>query len=192
MNRRTIVLGVGGLAAMAATGWLAWRESSRGAPQANRAVGVQPAQPLVSTEGVRSFFASSLPDLDGRDILMARFANQPMVVNFWATWCAPCVEEMPTLNAMAQKMPNIQFVGIGIDTVDNIRQFVAKIPVSYPLLVAGHAGISLVRDLGNTAGGLPFTVLFDAKGNMIDSILGQVHPDDLAARIAVLVAKSTT
>ena len=192
MKRRTFALGVGGLAAIAATGWLAWRESSRGAPQANRSVGLQAELSTPAAEGVGNFFATSLTDLEGRDVALASLAGQPLVVNFWATWCAPCVEEMPTLSAMAQKMPNVRFVGIGIDTVANIRQFVDKIPVSYPLLVAGLGGVAMVRDLGNTAGGLPFTVLFDAKGNMIDSILGQVQPDDLTRRIAAFIVKSKT
>ena len=190
MKRRTLILGAAGLIAMAATGWLAWRQSSRKAPGANRSVSVTAqTKPVVNPDALLN---ASLPDMEGREVAFRQYLGKPVVVNFWATWCAPCVEEMPELNIMAESMPGIQFVGIGIDTADKIRQFIVKIPVSYPLLVAGHAGISLLRELGNPTGGLPFTVMFDANGNMIDTILGQVQSADLRARIDALVVKSKT
>ena len=190
MKKRTLILGVAGVSAMAATGWLALSQSSRKAPGANRSVSVAPqAKAVVNPEALLN---ATLPDLDGRDVLFRQYLGRPVVVNFWATWCAPCVEEMPELNIMAQSVPNVQFVGIGIDTADKIRQFVVKVPVSYPLLVAGHAGIALLRELGNPSGGLPFTVMFDANGSMIDTVLGQVQPEDLRARIDALVVKSKT
>ena len=96
------------------------------------------------------------------------------------------------IRALKQQRPDIQFVGIGIDTAANMSNFVAKIPVSYPLYVAGHSGIALVRELGNAAGGLPFTVLLDAEGHIFDTILGQVSLEDLQRRIDRLVAKSKT
>jgi thiol-disulfide isomerase/thioredoxin len=99
---------------------------------------------------------------------------------------------MPHLDQMAKELPNVRFVGIGIDTANNIAQFVDKIPISYQLLVAGYAGISMVRELGNSAGGLPFTLLFDANGSIFDSILGQIEPLDLRQRIDRLVVKSKT
>jgi len=190
MKRRTLILGACGLSAMAATGWFAWRESSRKAPGANRAASASSAtKPLLNPNAL---LEATLPDMAGREVPFKNYLGKPIVVNFWATWCAPCVEEMPALNEMAQSMPGVQFVGIGIDTADKIREFVAKIPVSYPLLIAGHGGIALLRELGNPTGGLPFTVMFDANGSMIDTILGQVQLDDLQARIRTLVVKSKT
>ena len=189
MKRRTVMLGVGGLATMALSGWAAWRASSRSAPAANRAVAAssEPARanPLV-------LYDARLPGLDGQEFSLSTLKGRPVVVNFWATWCAPCVQEMPHLDSMAKELPEIKFVGIGIDTAQNIAQFVAKLPVTYQLLVAGHAGIAMVRELGNSAGGLPFTLLFDANGSIFDSILGQVEPNDLRQRIERLVTKSKT
>ena len=191
MKRRTVLLGLGGLAAMAVSGWAAWRASSRSAPAANRSVGVS-AESVRAQPNPRALYDARLPGLDGQEFLLNALKGRPLVVNFWATWCAPCVQEMPYLDSMAKELPEIVFVGIGIDTAQNIAQFVAKLPVSYRLLVAGHAGIARVRELGNSAGGLPFTLLFDANGSIFDSILGQVEPVDLRQRVDRLVAKSKT
>jgi thiol-disulfide isomerase/thioredoxin len=191
MKRRTVLVGVGGLAAIAVSGWAAWRASSSSAPAANRAVGAS-AEPARVSANPLALYNARLPGLDGQEFLLSTLKGRPIVVNFWATWCAPCVQEMPYLDAIAKERPEIAFVGIGIDTAQNIIQFVAKLPVSYQLLVAGHAGIAMVRELGNSAGGLPFTVLFDANGSIFDSILGQVEPTDLRNRIERLVIKSKT
>jgi thiol-disulfide isomerase/thioredoxin len=191
MKRRTVLLGMGGLTAMAVSGWAAWRTSSRSAPAANRAVGPSPELARTSANPL-ALYGARLPDLDGQEVSLSTLKGRPVVVNFWATWCAPCVQEMPHLDSMAKELPEINFVGIGIDTAQNIAQFVAKLPVSYQLLIAGHAGIAMVRELGNSAGGLPFTLLFDANGSIFDSILGQVEPTDLRQRIDRLVTKSKT
>lgn len=192
MKRRTIIFGGAGLVAIATTAWLAWQTTSRRAPAANRAVVLPGTGTRKIEPNPAALYEATLPDLAGQPISLTRLKGRPVVANFWATWCAPCVEEMPHLDALSKSLPNIQFVGIGIDTAANISQFVTKIPVSYPLYVAGHAGIGLVRELGNAAGGLPFTVLLDAEGHIFDTILGQVSPEDLRVRIERLMAKSKT
>jgi len=192
MKRRTIIFGGTGLVAIATTAWFAWQSTSRRAPAANRAVGLPGAAPRKVEPNPHALYEAILPDLSGNPVALSHLKGQPVVANFWATWCAPCVEEMPHLEELSKSLPKIQFVGIGIDTASNIRQFVSKIPVTYPLYVAGHAGIALVRELGNAPGGLPFTVLLDAEGRIYDTILGQVSPKDLRLRIDRLVAKSKT
>ena len=192
MKRRTVIFGGAGLVAIATTAWCAWQSSSRRAPAANRAVGLPGTMPQKTEPNPRVLYEATFPDLTGSPVALKRLLGRPVVANFWATWCAPCVEEMPQLDALSKSLPEIQFVGIGIDTASNISQFVTKIPVSYPLYVAGHTGIALVRELGNAAGGLPFTVLLDAEGRIFDTILGKVSPEDLNAKIGRLVAKSKT
>lgn len=192
MKRRTLIFGGAGLVAIATTAWFAWQSTSRRAPAANRAVGLPGAMAQKAEPDPRALYEATLPDLTGSPVALRQLLGRPVVANFWATWCAPCVEEMPHLEALSKSLPDIQFVGIGIDTAANIAQFVTKIPVSYPLYVAGHAGIALVRELGNAAGGLPFTVLLDAEGRIFDTILGQVSPEDLKLKIGRLVAKSKT
>lgn len=171
---------------MAAVGWLGWRETSRKAPQANRAVQVPaPVDPDPS-----KLFAAKLPDLQGIEQPFSQWKGRPLVVNFWATWCPPCVKEMPDLNRLAQQYLKTQFVGVAIDTADNVQDFVKKVPVSYPIVIAGHSGIELVRALGNSAGGLPFTVLLKPDGQLHGQIMGAVEPADLAERIEQLLASS--
>jgi len=177
MNRRAFLYGVAGVVAMVGGGWAAWQTSSRRAPGAAGSGGLALSG---LPQDSRAIYALQLPDPAGKIHAVADYRGKPLVVNFWATWCAPCVKEMPDLDALGKRYAHIRFLGIGIDTAANIRQFVEKLPVSYPLLVAGTSGLALIRELGNTAGGLPFTVVFDEKGRITRKILGQVRPDDLA------------
>jgi len=143
--------------------------------------------PLVASPGAdaaATFLAGAYPDLQGAQVPLSSFGGRPLVVNFWATWCAPCVKEMPDLDELARKYPDMHFVGIAIDTLGNVEKFLQKVKVSYPLLVAGHGGISHMKALGNTKGGLPYTVIFDAGSRVSREILGQVDPADLDAHLA--------
>ena len=171
---------------MAAVGWFGWRESSRKAPQANRAV----QTPVPIDPDPSKFYAAKLSDLQGVEQPLAQWQGRPLVVNFWATWCPPCVKEMPDLNRLAQQYPNAQFLGVAIDAAENVQDFVKKVPVSYPILIAGHAGIELVRALGNSAGGLPFTVLLKSNGQLEGQIMGAVDPVGLAKQIEQLLVSS--
>lgn len=125
-----------------------------------------------------------LPDLDGAPQSVAQWKGRRMVVNFWATWCAPCVKEMPDLQAMAEKHPDKQIIGIGIDSTANIRAFLQKVPVTYPLLVAETGGVAILRQLGNSMGGLPFTLILDEDGRILHHVLGQIDPADIERRLA--------
>lgn len=127
------------------------------------------------------FLANSYPNLEGVSVPLSSYAGRPLIINFWATWCAPCVKEMPDLDALSKKYPDMHFVGVAIDTAANVERFLKKVQVSYPLLVAGHGGIEAMKGLGNSKGGLPYTVIFDADSRIARDILGQVDPSDLDA-----------
>ena len=188
MKRRTLLLGGAGLVAMGAAGVLAWRESSLRAPQANRAVNQGAVIP--TPHDLEALFAASLPDAFGRETALESFRGEPLLINFWATWCPPCVAEMPDLEMLSKSFSSVQFVGIAVDTAANVKQFLAKIPVSYPIMVSGHAGIALVRAMGNPAGALPYTVLVTPNGRVKEQILGPVKADALKVQLEQLLASS--
>lgn len=145
-----------------------------------------------SADAAASFLANSFPDLQGVPVPLSRYAGRPLVVNFWATWCAPCIKEMPDLDELSRKHPDITFLGVAIDTQPNVERFLKKVQVSYPLVVAGHGGISKMKELGNSKGGLPYTVIFDAESRFHRDILGQIDPAQLDAVLAEIPAAGST
>ena len=146
------------------------------------------AAPADAGDPVAGLMQMQLPDLNGASHSLAGWKGQPIVVNFWATWCAPCVKEMPALDALQKKYPHVRFVGIGVDSAANMQKFVEKVQVSYPLWVIGAGAIDTLRKLGNPSGGLPFTIVFNADGSINRKILGEVQPDDLDRTLSGLKA----
>jgi thiol-disulfide isomerase/thioredoxin len=154
-----------------------------------------PAPPLASvmkpTDGrphtaVTKLLAESMNDAKGAPQALSQWKGKPLVVNFWAPWCTPCVEEMPELSALATQGGKVSIIGIGIDSPTNIAQFAEKFKIAYPLYVAGMSGTDLAREFGNSAGGLPFTVLIGADGQVKKTYLGRLKFDQLKADIANL------
>lgn len=137
---------------------------------------------------VTALFAESMNDPAGKPQALAQWKGKALVVNFWAPWCAPCVEEMPELDQLAKDSAknNINIIGIGIDSPTNIAQFAEKFKISYPLYVAGLSGTDLARQFGNASGGLPYTVLIGADGQVRKTYLGRLKFDELKADLAAL------
>jgi peroxiredoxin len=130
-----------------------------------------------------TLFAMTLPDAAGAQQPLAQWRGRLLVVNFWATWCPPCVEEMPDLQAVRDTYQSrgVEVIGIGIDSADRITAFAERMKLSLPLLVAGMAGSELARSLGNRSGALPYTVLIDAEGLVTQRKLGQIKRSELQA-----------
>jgi len=135
-----------------------------------------------------ALYAQTFPGLDEETVALRAFLGRPLVVNFWASWCPPCVREMPDIDDLSQAHPQVGFVGLAVDSAVNVRRFVQKTQVSYPILVSGHGGIALMRALGNHQGGLPFTVLFNAQGRVQRQILGVLDVKQLDGFLRVLSA----
>jgi thiol-disulfide isomerase/thioredoxin len=142
----------------------------------------------AAPSAVEQFYGRTLPDAGGKAADMKQWKGRPLVLNFWATWCAPCVEEMPELTSLQKELQakNVQILGIGIDNPANISAFAAKYKIGYPLYVAGMEGSELSRQLGNQAGGLPFTVLVDASGKIKKTYLGKLKMEALRQDISAL------
>ena len=143
----------------------------------------------VDSAALAELLALAPPDLDGKTQSLAAWSqNRIAVVNFWASWCAPCVREMPALDQLQKKYgAAVQVLGVGLDTEGNIRGFADKTPVAYPLLLAGAGKISLMRKLGNPKGGLPYTLVLDRKGGAAATILGEIDIDALQVFLDGLV-----
>ncbi|MDN4055151.1 TlpA disulfide reductase family protein [Massilia sp. YIM B02763] len=137
---------------------------------------------------VTNLYAQSLNDLSGKPQALSQWKGKPLLVNFWASWCAPCVSEMPELSELAAKDGGKRFnvIGIGIDSPTNLAEFAKKIKISYPLYVGGMGATDLARGLGNANGGLPYTVLIGADGQVKKTYLGRLKFDQLRADLAKL------
>lgn len=122
---------------------------------------------------------------DGQVLNPAIWQNRLVLVNFWASWCPPCVAEMPALDQLSQDLAQRQviFIGVGIDSPSNIREFLLKTPVSYPIVIGGMEGSQIGKSLGNTQGALPFTVIIDSKGQIIYRKLGKIDEDEIKSVI---------
>jgi thiol-disulfide isomerase/thioredoxin len=170
-TRRGLMLALAGAGALAAgAGWRLWREgSSDSAANAD--------------ETPEDFWALDLPTPSGAGMPLRSLRGRPLVVNFWATWCPPCVKEMPELDRFARGFggQGWQVLGIAIDQQEPVRNFLKQTPVGFPIVLAGNEGLSWVRRLGNPAGGLPFSVHFGADGRIVHRKLGATSFDELAA-----------
>lgn len=108
------------------------------------------------------------------------------VINIWAPWCAPCIEEMPALNQWAALHANqgVRVVGLGVDNTDNIRAFLARVPIAYSVVVSGVAGLAWSRQWGNVTGGIPYTVVMDDTGRVRWRFAGKLTLSQLSAAVA--------
>lgn len=167
MMRRRLWMGGVAAGAMAAGAGVAWWR-------------LRPGEPMSGAEA--AFWATELPGLQGETVALKRFLGRPLLVNFWATWCPPCVEELPMVNAFyrANEPAGWQVLGLAVDQAAPVRSFLQRLPLDFPVALAGLAGTELGRSLGNASGGLPFTVVFGADGTVMHRKLGKLSESDLS------------
>ena len=135
----------------------------------------------AADEGLGALWALQLDTPEGKKLALQSFRGKPLVVNFWATWCPPCIEELPLLNAFYQQHAanGWQILGLAVDQTTAVQKFLQQRPLDFPVVMAATEGVALSRSLGNGPGGLPFTLVVDASGKVRDRKLGRVSPDDL-------------
>jgi thiol-disulfide isomerase/thioredoxin len=140
---------------------------------------------LATDPAIEAFFANSWKTPDGKPVNTDQWRGKVLVVNFWASWCPPCVEEMPTLDKLQQEFSsqNVLIVGIGIDSPSNIREFLEMTPISYPIVIGGLEGSNLSKQMGNAQGALPYTVVIRANGQASNSKLGKMSEEELRKAI---------
>jgi len=135
------------------------------------------------TEAEKSLWQLEFAQVDGSRLALSAFKGKPLVLNFWATWCPPCIAELPLLSAFYSetKSKNWQVLGLAVDQVAPVQRFLTQSPLSFPVALAGFPGVELSRSLGNLTGGLPFTVVFDAAGLVRHRKMGKLTAADLHA-----------
>jgi thiol-disulfide isomerase/thioredoxin len=170
-RRTALIAGVATAAAAAGAGVAWWR---RGPAPTAGAPG--------DAAALAALWALRLARPDGGELVLADLRGRPLLINFWATWCPPCVKEMPELDRFHQAFgpQGWQVVGLAIDGPTAVREFLAKVKVGFPIGLAGLGGTELVRSLGNAQGALPFSVLIGAGGQVLQRKLGETHFDELA------------
>lgn len=133
--------------------------------------------------------ALSLPDADGKPQAISQWRGKVLVINFWATWCAPCREEMPEfVRAQAEYGgKGLQVVGIAVDNADKVQQFAKELGLNYPALIGGYPAMDLSKGLGNELVALPFTLVVDRQGKVAYTHLGPVRPDQFRGVITKLL-----
>lgn len=125
--------------------------------------------------------ALTLKDLDGQPQAFAQWRGKLLLVNFWASWCAPCIDEMPLL-VEAQSLygaRGLQIVGPAMDEVAAVREMAARLRINYPLMADFAEVDAAMQALGNSAGALPFTVLISPDGTLLETVLGGLKREQL-------------
>ena len=164
-SRRSWLYIAGAAAGLAGAGLAWWRLS-----------------PEVVAAGARhEFWSQSFDSPLGDRLTMAAFAGKPLLVNFWATWCPPCVEELPLIDRFWQEHASngFQVVALAIDQPSTVKKFLQRQTLGFPVGLAGLGGTELAKSLGNVTGALPFSVFFNADGTIWRQKLGQLSSDDL-------------
>ena len=173
-RRRWLLGSLGGAAVLAGAG-LAWWRQRKSAPGLAAPDAVEPS-------AASGLWALSLATPDGAMLSLSSWRGRPLLLNFWATWCPPCVEELPLLNRFYQENAanGWQVLGIAVDQQDPVQRFLSRSPVVFPVVMAGFAGMELSKSLGNISGGLPFTVVLGQDGVVAHRKMGKVTDVDLS------------
>ena len=150
---------------------------------------IETAAPIESSGGALEF---SFPDINGQIQNVQQWRGKVLLINFWATWCPPCLKEMPEFIQWQREYQssNLQFVGIALDDKEAVADYLKSIPINYPILIAGDAGSLLARQLGNIINAVPFTVVVNSQGQIIYRQPGELNKDQFLKVVKPLLGTS--
>jgi thiol-disulfide isomerase/thioredoxin len=138
---------------------------------------------LSEDDALTALWSLKLDTPIGTPLLLSTFKGKPLLINFWATWCAPCIEEMPLLDKFHLENRHVnnglQLLAIAADKAESVVKFIGKIPVQFPIAISGFDGVALSKALGNVAGGLPYSVLISKNSSVLFKKEGQLTTNDL-------------
>ena len=178
------LLALAGAGVGLATAWLVHERDLR--PDAN-AISAAPASPVTDRRPDFQFV-----DLDGVHRRMAHWDGRVVVVNFWATWCSPCLTEVPEFIALQSRYRSrgVRFVGLALDDLERVRAYAKEVSLNYPTAVGDAPLLELMRGFGNPNQVLPFTALVSPGGQVVERYAGLVARDTLEARLEELLAET--
>ena len=151
------------------------------APESVTATAPQPPAATQARKAIPDTLPEvTLADRDGKPTRLSSFGGRPLMVNFWATWCAPCRREIPLLNKIRaqRKAQNAEIVGIAVDFRDDVLKFVQKTPLNYPLLIGEEDGLAAAEAFGMGMA-FPFSVFVDSKNRILTVKIGELHEDEV-------------
>ena len=174
-QRTAWIVGIAVLALAGGIGFQLWRLGLLGGPPA-----------ALAGEWVLS---SQFPDLKGQTQSLGQWRGRVLVVNWWATWCEPCREEMPIFVQLQGKYGDrgLIFVGLAVDRRARVESFAKDFGITYPLLLGDLVALDLARKLGNSAGGMPYTVVIDRQGRVAFTRLGAVRQPEFERQLLELL-----
>ena len=162
----------------------------------------EPAQPVAAVPAAAAAAATNggstsiptqrplfaLADPDGKTHSISEWDGKALIVNFWATWCAPCRREIPLLNRIRHEFApkGVEIVGIAVDVAADVKTYLGQFPIDYPVLVGDQDAIDAARDFGVDAQAYPFTVFTDTHGRIITVHLGELHEPLLRAILGII------
>jgi thiol-disulfide isomerase/thioredoxin len=186
MNRRQALVGGAALAAGAAGVGVAWWRGERPGGGSTGVGGKDGGKDGTAVGAQPDVWSLRFEQPGGGELALATLRGQLLLLNFWATWCPPCVTEMPLLDRFQREHRTLgwQVVGLAVDSPTPVREFLARQPMGFSIGLAGLEGIELARGLGNRTGALPFSVAFGRDGQVARRKLGVLHDADLAAWVA--------
>ncbi len=154
-------------------------------------VGVQRAVSMLNKSKYIQVTEFSLPDTAGKQHPISEWKDKIRVINFWATWCPPCREELPALVELQKQYAdkNLQFIGIAIDDAEPVTQFLSNMNINYPMLIAAQSGIELAYNLGNFASAIPYTIIVDKGSKVVFQHSGEISKAQLQEVIDGVLAQ---
>lgn len=171
LDRRNFIY----LGAAAAAGVLGWGVAQK---QWGPTVPKHPANQAAEA----AFWGMAWATPDGKPLPMKKFSGKPLLLNFWATWCPPCLQELPLLDAFYQQhqAQGWQVLALAVDNPTAVQRWLRSNPLRLPVAVAASDGVALSQSLGNASGGLPFSVLFAGNGHVVQQKTGALSNQELA------------
>jgi thiol-disulfide isomerase/thioredoxin len=182
--KKGVLIAVAVIAA-AALGFLLQQRTHRGAESAAKPASAGPATPATAGEPAAKKIPETVPDIqladrDNKKRRLSEWAGRPLMVNFWATWCAPCRREIPLLNKVhAQRAAQkLEIIGIAVDFRDDVLKYAKETNISYPLLIGEEDGLAAVSAFGMEPN-FPFTVFADSRQRLVALKVGELHQDEI-------------